>query len=124
MERPEQWGPAMWDSMHAFAASYPDAPTPEDRARARAWFADLGRRLPCDTCAQKYEKLIKQLREADVQSRAALFEWTVRVHNIVNMLLGKPIFPVIEAKKKYRVSVQNDVVPFRRIPGILRYGTV
>lgn len=109
MEGPAQWGPAMWDSMHAFAASFPETPTPEDRARAKAWFAGLGSKLPCDACAQKYDKLVTQMRDADLQSRSALFEWTVRIHNVTNMLLGKPIFSIPDAKIKYGLSVRNDI---------------
>ena len=105
MTGPEIWGPRAWASLHAFAASYPETARPADVARARAWLHRV--RVPCGACQVKYDMLLMGLEDADVQGRERLFEWTVRVHNTVNVLLGKPVMPDSEAKQRYGIRTTH-----------------
>jgi hypothetical protein len=58
---------------------------------------------------------------ADLRGREALFAWTVRIHNMVNVLLRKPVVSEDEAKKKYGLSVSDDFVSRADALGYLGY---
>jgi len=105
---PEQWGPLVWTLFHTYAKTYPvNNPTSADIQAARTYFQDeFPRQLPCETCLHKYRNLVcgyQKLSKTHLQSRDALFEWTVVVHNTVNMLLKKPQFDLEEARRKYKL---------------------
>ena len=92
---PEVWGPSMWFMMHLAAATFPETPTPTDRAQYAAFFQSLQHVLPCFGCRKGYETIINsdptKLTARTFTSRAALFKWTVDVHNRVSAKLGKPV---------------------------------
>jgi hypothetical protein len=104
---PEEWGPPVWTLFHTYAAAYPIRPTAADMQAARTFFEDeFPKHLPCGPCLQKYHNLVRgyqKLCRHHLASRDAVFEWTVNVHNTVNMLLKKPLFRLGEARRKYRV---------------------
>ena len=104
---PREWGPSFWVSIHAVAATYPDAPTEEDARRYSAYYTCIGMVLPCAECRAEYARMLGRtmpLRPEDLASRAKLFEWTWRIHNLVNARLGAPQFPLRLAYSKYAVS--------------------
>lgn len=92
---PEVWGPSMWFMVHLVAATFPEKPTPADRAQYAAFFHSLQHVLPCYGCRKGYETIINteptKLTTRTFASRQALFKWTVDVHNRVSAKLGKPI---------------------------------
>lgn len=106
---PEEWGPHFWVTIHAAAVAYPERPTIEDKKRYFKFYKTLGWVLPCEACAVKFRGLFAQNKPSasDMASRAALFEWTVKMHNFVNMTLGKPEFHIQRAKKMYGFSVSE-----------------
>ena len=105
---PAAWGPPIWDAFHRHAARYPVRPGPADRHRARRWFTERTLALPCGACASKYQNLLRSedhgLAARHLRSRRALFEWTVSLHNVVNMLLRKPLYSFEDAAQKYGVT--------------------
>jgi FAD-linked sulfhydryl oxidase len=104
---PSRWGPHFWISIHAVAATYPEEPTEDDRAQYATYFTSLSRVLPCVECRQEFRTVLSRtvpLRPEDLASRAKLFEWTWRIHNLVNARLGAPQFPLRLAYSKYAVS--------------------
>lgn len=91
------WGPEVWRVFHAFAASFPRRPTLSDREAAHRYYREtIPDMLPCERCLSKYTTLLRS-NPPETTGRTALFEWTVNFHNIVNMLLHKPQFPLEEA---------------------------
>ena len=102
---PVEWGPAFWKTLHVVAANYPERPAACDQTRYREWFRGVGWVLPCVGCSNKYRDLFAhgptQMRASDLTSRRALFLWTVRMHNAVNMWQGKPQFPERQAVANY-----------------------
>lgn len=92
---PDLWGPSMWFMVHLVAATYPDAPTPADKANYGAFYRSLQHVLPCPGCAKGYYSIITtdptRLTPKVFGSRQALFRWTVDVHNRVNAKLRKPV---------------------------------
>ena len=94
---PSAWGPSLWLFIHLVAASYPERPTAEQRARYAALLASLPHTLPCEGCRRGMLALTAEpgaplrLCARALESRASLFAWTVRLHNAVNRKLGKPV---------------------------------
>lgn len=103
---PEQWGPLAWTLFHTYASTYPvKNPTTADVQAALKYYQDeFLTHLPCEACLHKYRNVIRgyqKLTSEHLKSRDALFEWTVVVHNTVNMLLKKPLFDLDDARRKY-----------------------
>jgi len=98
MATPEEWGPRLWHQFHAYALAY--NPQYIEPQTVRAWYADFADMIPCETCSTKYRSILKSryaLTRDNLTSNRALFEWTVTVHNAVNMFLGKRLVPLQEA---------------------------
>ena len=93
MVEPDVWGPPIWRAIHFVALGYPDSPSAEDAAKYKRFFEDLGAVIPCSTCSVNYSRHLQELPIDDYLSggRMRLFEWSVRVHNIVNAEKGKPL---------------------------------
>lgn len=101
--RPEAWGKAMWQTMHAVALGYPKEPTEYQKLAYRSFYASLGEVIPCGPCAASYRRMMHKhggmpSLDAALEAGAGpkscgtspLFDWTVRVHNATNAELGKP----------------------------------
>jgi len=99
---PEVWGRHLWFSIHFIAHDYPQQPSVEDIAAYRMFFENLWKVIPCYKCGVNYRRHLEELPiDGHLESRDALFAWTVELHNIVNKELGKPVMSLAEAKKKY-----------------------
>jgi hypothetical protein len=87
--------------MHSVAARYPEHPTYADRARYKAFYESIVGVLPCEKCRVHHARHLGIIPIDDhLGSRDALFEWTVRVHNKVNAMLGKSSMDVHEAMSR------------------------
>jgi hypothetical protein len=85
------WGPSVWKSIHEFALT-----PPSDAATiVRFYSVTIPSQIQCYACLEKYMKLLRTYPIPSVPSD--LFEWTVKLHNIVNLMLKKPIMDVHEA---------------------------
>lgn len=87
------WGPSAWLFLHSIALAYPG---PASKEAYRSFFSILGEVLPCTICQKHYSENFKDIGEA-LDSRDALFRWTVDMHNRVNRSLGKPILTYTQA---------------------------
>lgn len=67
----------------------------------KAWLKRVPKR-GC-SCSAKFTKMLEK-RPPDWSSREAFFDWTVAIHNDVNLSLNKPEFSLEEAKTLYRVQ--------------------
>jgi len=98
------WGHHYWFVIHVTATKYPDNPSHEDKHAYREFYGNLWRFLPCKMCANHYQEHWHEMPiDPHLASRAALFEWTVKLHNAVNLSLGKPAMPLADAVAHYRV---------------------
>ncbi|HEV2292452.1 MAG TPA: Erv1/Alr family FAD-linked sulfhydryl oxidase [Tepidisphaeraceae bacterium] len=76
-------GPMMWKELH-------DRPNlPLEIERERAWLTAFAGRLDCGDCRQHWLSLLT-VDPPDLSSPAAYARWGVRMHNAVNLRLGKP----------------------------------
>lgn len=100
---PDIWGRHLWMSIHFIALGYPMEPTDENQATYRDFYNDLWKVVPCYKCANNYKLHLEELPvEGFLGNKDLLFEWTVRLHNIVNRDLGKPLMSLHDAQKLYR----------------------
>ena len=92
---PELWGPSMWFLIHLIAATYPVAPTSQDKANFATFFHSLQYVLPCMGCRKGYNIIISteptRLTPRVFANRQSLFKWTVEVHDRVNKKLNKKV---------------------------------
>jgi hypothetical protein len=103
MAEPSVWGPSTWRAIHYIALGYPAKATGEDARVYRDFVHALGRVIPCTTCAANFQRHLVELplTERDLRGRLELFEWTVRLHNLVNTETGKRPWTVDEALAVY-----------------------
>ena len=86
-------GRALWAMLHAYAHTYPDAPTPVDVERATAWLGHFDSAVAAASTGcncRKHWQAITTQQPPDLTSRTAFYWWSVMVHNSVNVRLGKP----------------------------------
>lgn len=83
------WGPKIWASFHILAANY--KPSAENRKAFINFVSSMAYILPCDECRQHYIKNLSviPLREKYFLSPESLYQWTFKLHSLVNSQLGK-----------------------------------
>ena len=88
---PSTWGPFFWHTMHLVALGYPSKPTYAEKRAAKEFFESFTHLIPCPTCKMHYaEHLKNNPLTPSLDTRHDLFQWTIRIHNLVNKDLGKP----------------------------------
>ena len=93
--RIRDWGASGWTFLHSVTLAYGDdergVPTPEERARMRAFLLATGAVLPCHHCRGHYDQFMRRRLTADaLRDRESLFRFMVSMHNDVNARTGKP----------------------------------
>jgi hypothetical protein len=103
---PRVWGCAFWSTIHHVALGYPlGSPSAEQAVAYRSFYAGLGKVLPCGTCSINYERHLAEMPiDGALSGRAALFAWTVALHNTVNREQGKPIWSTERALAHYEAG--------------------
>ena len=111
--KPEIWGKHLWKSIHYIALGYPDFPT-QDQAKAyKDFYTSLYQVIPCTKCAVNYQKHIQELPiDNYLTNKLTLFEYTVKLHNIVNKSLNKPEWTTIQALKIYTNDTNTENIPW------------
>lgn len=112
----ETWGPAAWTWLHTVAFDYALRPTSYDRQQALAFLESFARAIPCPSCRRHFNLIVAADlapgAEGEVfASREAYSRATVRWHNSVNELLGKPIMPYEAIAREFEdadVLVDDD----------------
>lgn len=108
---PTVWGKSTWATIHYIALAYPEFPTLEDKQKYKAFYLAIGPVLPCQKCSMNYQRHIQELPiDNFLSSKAALFEWTVQLHNIVNKENSKPTWTTQQAFHYYVHNVKPEVV--------------
>lgn len=88
---PTHWGPYFWGTIHITCLGAPDVFDDFDKQAYANFFNTLPFVLPCGSCGKHfYETLKMEPVEPVLTTKYALFEWSVKVHNVVNKRLGKP----------------------------------
>lgn len=110
--QPSLWGPYLWKSIHFVALGYPLDADDEIRANYKEFYVNLWKVIPCLKCSVNYKRHLQELPPIDgfLGSKEDLFKWTVALHNIVNVELGKPQMDVDTARDLYMSCQNNDNV--------------
>lgn len=98
---PNLWGPKGWYFIHSIALAYPDNATDKQKEKYKTFFLTLGDVLPCPVCQGHYKENVneKDLDRA-LKSKKFLFNWTVNIHNKINVLNDKPVLSHQEALQR------------------------
>lgn len=87
---PDTWGPIFWNTMHIVALGYSMTPSEEEKTAAKQFYESLVYLIPCPVCRVHYKAHLVTLPVMDALSnRSDLIEWTWKIHNMVNIELGK-----------------------------------
>jgi len=85
-------GRAGWSLLHTMAAHYPENPDSSTQETFSRFIHSFARVFPCKSCAYHFRKSIAK-EPPKVESRESLSNWVCVMHNKVNKVLQKPIFP-------------------------------
>ena len=96
------WGKSIWACIHYVALGYPVAPSYSDKEKYKQFFLTLGPVLPCYKCSVNFQKHLTEIPiDPYLENQEKLFEWTVKLHNLVNKENSKPTYTVEQAKQYY-----------------------
>jgi hypothetical protein len=84
------WGQHLWAFIHTITII-----DFEDNQRFTTEIIEnlkgISKVIPCKHCVELYETHLKLLDNIDTTQSMILFEWSVDLHNEVNIKVGKPI---------------------------------
>ena len=88
---PDVWGPHGWKFLHFVALGYPKNPTEEDKINYKTFFMLVPSILPCSICSSHFAENLKKhpITDEILKDRIKLFNWSVDMHNEVNIINGK-----------------------------------
>ena len=114
---PAKWGACGWSMIHYIALGYPESkPSALVRRQYKEYFSALTGVLPCEMCRDNLKRHLTHAPpdKALAEGRDSLFDWTVRLHNIVNRETGKDAIDVRTARLVYNAGPKCECRP----PGI------
>jgi hypothetical protein len=100
----DRWGPAAWNTLHVFAHTSPEAPSPAEQRRTAAFLRDFGARLPCPRCRAHFADFLERrlAPPGALASRARLVALLNDAHNDVNARNGRRAYSYAEHCRVYR----------------------
>jgi hypothetical protein len=104
---PTHWGPHVWASIHLICLGAPETLDAAQQQAYRRFFSELSNVIPCASCAEHLRgNLARVPLENALSGREDLFAWSVRLHNLVNEQLGKPIMDAEDARRRWMQAPQ------------------
>eukprot|EP00835_Amoeboradix_gromovi_P004207 NODE_314_length_11212_cov_0.272924.p5 type:complete len:197 gc:universal NODE_314_length_11212_cov_0.272924:10388-10978(+) len=101
----ETLGNASWLFLHTMASYLPDRPSEKVRARVDRFITDFAELYPCRYCGEHMSNYISE-NPITSNSNKEVAEWTCRLHNEVNDLVGKKRFDCSKILEHYRYGCQ------------------
>jgi FAD-linked sulfhydryl oxidase len=84
----EAIGRAGWGLLHTIAAHYPENPDEKWKEKHFRFFSSFAKVYPCRACGKHFEFMMKE-DPPNVENRVEVSKWLCRMHNGVNLMLGK-----------------------------------
>ncbi|XP_056642516.1 FAD-linked sulfhydryl oxidase ALR [Diorhabda carinulata] len=94
-------GNKSWGLLHTMAAKYPTKPTLQDECSMKEFFAHFARFYPCDHCAKDLRDELK-IDPPQTKSQDELSQWLCKLHNKINVKIGKEIFDCSKVNERWR----------------------
>ena len=108
---PTVWGPHFWFALHSITFNYPFYPSSSHKSHYKTFFESIQFVLPCSVCQEHYKQHWQKYPiEPALESRAALVEWLVELHNAVNESLGKRRWSLAEAVAHYEEAYGHPLM--------------
>lgn len=109
---PAVWGPFFWNTLHLVALGYSANPTYVEKRAAKEFYESLTKLIPCPICREHYTAHLKEMPiSSSLDNRKDLFTWTVKLHNKVNVMLGKPERTEVEILNYYKTLGERGRSP-------------
>lgn len=94
---PDKWGPSFWKTLHVTCLA---------QTATADFVREYANVIPCQTCAQDFKEILNQNPFPNLPENA--FEWSVNVHNMVNMKLDKKVLTPQEAYNALTASSSSS----------------
>jgi len=100
---PTIWGATFWNILHELFYYYPDNTTNEIKNKYKQFIINFQNIIPCETCQTNFSKhLLKYpISNKIFLSKNNLLEWSINIHNEVNIMHNKHIYTLNEYIKEY-----------------------
>lgn len=98
--RKSEWGPRLWNFLHACSFAFPSNPSPEQVEAFETLLKTLQTLLPCPHCRLHFNEYLEKC-PPDTSCGDTLKDWLIDFHNAVNERLGKPVLTKEQAQAKY-----------------------
>lgn len=110
----DQWGRPLWFVLHTFSLYSSPSFTEQQKMLWTAFVSSLQFVLPCPICREHINKNLADMNIKNYfSSNKTLFEWTVKLHNIVNKDTKKNVVSLQEAYQLYDVNKTDQETMMR-----------
>ena len=99
---PKIWGSSGWKFLYWIVLNYPDQPNFSQIHNYKRFFYYLQYVLPCQICCENYSDHIIQIPiDSYLINRRQLFQWLLKIQNLVNLNLNKQLLNESDIYRMY-----------------------